>query len=396
MGLPDPLDGRDRGGRRPHVRPGDDPLDQCRVLAEILFAVRYIAGLAGDPALPLDEQKRRLRDPEVRRRLVAEEARMKPRDSDLQGGGAATTDPSKPDYANLYPMLGVDWDDPSVADLARQQRQASGRNHDRPVPGKRQPRLRAAAGQRVAGRVLGMLKHPRTLATFSNSGAHVCQEMGSSLQTHLLSYWVRKRQPFTLEEAVRMLTFDNASAWELPDRGLVRTGYAADLVVFDEAAHPAAPADRRAGSAGRRPAPRAEGGRHRRHDRQRRRRRRARRADRRICRTGAEGPAGGGLISDLPASTRLSEVSLVERRTCEPSTSHEAKTHLSRLVDRAAKGEPFIIAKAGKPLVKVVPLDAPIGRKTRHLDFLAGQIKVPDDFDTMFAEEIEKISTGNE
>jgi len=59
--------------------------------------------------------------------------------------------------------------------------------------------------------------------------------MGSSLQTHLLSYWVRKRQEFTLEEAVRMLTFDNASAWELPERGLIRTGYAADLVVFDEA-----------------------------------------------------------------------------------------------------------------------------------------------------------------
>jgi N-acyl-D-aspartate/D-glutamate deacylase len=83
--------------------------------------------------------------------------------------------------------------------------------------------------------VLGILKHPRTLATFSDSGAHVCQEMGSSLQTHLLHYWVRQKQQFTLEEAVRMLTFDNASAWELPDRGLVRTGYRADLVVFDEA-----------------------------------------------------------------------------------------------------------------------------------------------------------------
>jgi prevent-host-death family protein len=69
---------------------------------------------------------------------------------------------------------------------------------------------------------------------------------------------------------------------------------------------------------------------------------------------------------------------------------HEAKTHLSRLVDRAAKGEPFIIAKAGKPLVKVVPLDAPPARPPRRFDFLAGKIKVPDDFDTMFAEEIEK------
>ena len=83
--------------------------------------------------------------------------------------------------------------------------------------------------------VRGMLEHPRTLATFSDSGAHVCQEMGSSLQTHMLSYWVRDKQAFTLEEAVRMLTFDNAAAWELPDRGLVRRGYVADLVLFDEA-----------------------------------------------------------------------------------------------------------------------------------------------------------------
>ena len=52
-------------------------------------------------ALPLDEQKRRLRDPEVRRALVAAEAAMKPRDNTFQGGGAATTDPRKPDYANL-------------------------------------------------------------------------------------------------------------------------------------------------------------------------------------------------------------------------------------------------------------------------------------------------------
>ena len=58
--------------------------------------------------------------------------------------------------------------------------------------------------------------------------------MGSSLQTHMLSYWVRAKQAFTLEEAVRKLTFDNASAWELNDRGLLRTGYKADLVLFDE------------------------------------------------------------------------------------------------------------------------------------------------------------------
>jgi len=184
-------------------------------------------------ALPLAEQKARLRDPEVRRRLVAAEAEMKPKGSELQGGGAATTDPRKPDYANLFPMLDVDWDDPSVAELATQQ-------HKHPVEvmidlaleNDNRVFVQPIVNESPAD-VLGLLKHPRTLATFSDSGAHVCQEMGSSLQTHLLSYWVRQRQQFTLEEAVRMLTFDNASAWELPDRGLVRTGFAADLVVFD-------------------------------------------------------------------------------------------------------------------------------------------------------------------
>jgi N-acyl-D-amino-acid deacylase len=67
--------------------------------------------------------------------------------------------------------------------------------------------------------------------------------MGSSLQTHLLHYWVRAKQAFTLEEAVRKLTFDNASAWDLDDRGLVRRGYNADLVLFDaDRVRPAMPA----------------------------------------------------------------------------------------------------------------------------------------------------------
>lgn len=59
----------------------------------------------------------------------------------------------------------------------------------------------------------------------------------------------------------------------------------------------------------------------------------------------------------------------------------EAKTQLSRLVDRAAKGESFIIAKAGKPLVRVTAIDAPA--KPRRLGFLKGEISVPDDFDRM-------------
>jgi N-acyl-D-amino-acid deacylase len=185
--------------------------------------------------LPLAEQKRRLADPELRRQLIAEEAQMKPRDQVLQGGGAATTDPRKPDYDNLFAMLGVDWDDPSVGQLARRQnRHPVDIMLDLALANDNQLFVQPIVNENPAD-VLGILKHPRTLATFSDSGAHVCQEMGSSLQTHLLSYWVRNKQQFTLEEAVRMLTFDNATAWELPDRGLVRTGYMADLVVFDEA-----------------------------------------------------------------------------------------------------------------------------------------------------------------
>jgi prevent-host-death family protein len=73
---------------------------------------------------------------------------------------------------------------------------------------------------------------------------------------------------------------------------------------------------------------------------------------------------------------------------------HEAKTHLSRLVDEAEKGEPFIIAKAGKPKVKVVPVDTVKSKPMRRIGFLKGKIKVPDDFDTMFASEIEKMFNG--
>lgn len=69
---------------------------------------------------------------------------------------------------------------------------------------------------------------------------------------------------------------------------------------------------------------------------------------------------------------------------------HEAKTHLSRLIERALKGESFIIAKAGKPLVKVVPLDQSDESLPRRLGFLAGEISTPDDFDRMGQKEIEQ------
>ena len=65
---------------------------------------------------------------------------------------------------------------------------------------------------------------------------------------------------------------------------------------------------------------------------------------------------------------------------------HEAKTQLAKLVDRAARGEAFVIAKAGKPMVKVAAVDAPAS--PRRLGFLAGEISVPKDFDRMGEVEI--------
>ena len=90
-------------------------------------------------------------------------------------------------------MLDVDWDDPSVGELSRRQNK-----HpvevilDLALENDNRMFVQPIVNESPAD-VLGLLKHPRTLATFSDSGAHVCQEMGSSLQTHLLSYWVRKQ-----------------------------------------------------------------------------------------------------------------------------------------------------------------------------------------------------------
>jgi N-acyl-D-aspartate/D-glutamate deacylase len=80
---------------------------------------------------------------------------------------------------------------------------------------------------------LELMRHPRSVVTFSDSGAHVSQIMDNSLQTHLLSHWVREQQAFTLEQAVKMITCDNATQFGFHDRGLIREGMAADLAVFD-------------------------------------------------------------------------------------------------------------------------------------------------------------------
>jgi N-acyl-D-amino-acid deacylase len=78
-----------------------------------------------------------------------------------------------------------------------------------------------------------LLRNPNTAMTFSDAGAHQGQLSDASIQTHLLAYWVRERQLFTIEEAVRMITHQPAKLWHLHDRGRLASGYAADITVFD-------------------------------------------------------------------------------------------------------------------------------------------------------------------
>jgi prevent-host-death family protein len=73
---------------------------------------------------------------------------------------------------------------------------------------------------------------------------------------------------------------------------------------------------------------------------------------------------------------------------------HEAKTHLSRLVDEAAKGNVFIIAKAGKPMVKVLPLSEGELTGVERLGFMSGEVSVPDDFDSFAATEMVQLFEG--
>jgi N-acyl-D-aspartate/D-glutamate deacylase len=178
-------------------------------------------------ARPLDEQRALLRDVEVRRRLVKAAG-------EAEYGRAVGAEARKPDYE--WTMLMEDPCGPhrSLAEIGRE------RGVD-PVEAMIQVALerdlKAFFVQPLFNEnlddVLEMMKHPRSVVTFSDSGAHVSQIMDSSLQTQVLAYWVRRRRALALEEGVRMLTLEPASAWGFHDRGLLREGLAADVIVFD-------------------------------------------------------------------------------------------------------------------------------------------------------------------
>ena len=178
-------------------------------------------------AKPLDEQKALLRDPEIKRKLV--EVASRPYEGPRIVGAEAR--PPEWDWIYLFNDIG---DEELMADVAR----ARGVHPaeamiDIAIERDFDVFFRQPLANENQDHVLEMMKHPRSVVTFSDSGAHVAQIMDSSLQTHLLSHWVRDRQEFTLEEAVRLITYDTSTAWGLHDRGLIREGMNADLVVFD-------------------------------------------------------------------------------------------------------------------------------------------------------------------
>ncbi len=179
--------------------------------------------------LPLAEQEAALRNPDSRRALLeaAREYMTKP---DRAIGAEAR----KPDFDYLFPL-----DQPlppyrSIAQIAKE----TGKDPlELIIDLALEKHLKKFFIQPIVNEdqdvVLGMMRHPRSVVTFSDSGAHVSQIMDSSIQTHLLGYWVRDRQALTMEHAIRKISFELASFWGLHGRGLLREGNFADVVIFN-------------------------------------------------------------------------------------------------------------------------------------------------------------------
>jgi len=181
-------------------------------------------------ARPLAEQEAALRDPAQRARLVRAA-------HDGPYGRAIGAEARRPDYDWVFVLEDALGPHPCLGALARARgvdpvelliELALGSGFERCF-------LQPIANE-VPEQVLALMKHPRSVVTFSDAGAHVSQISDASIPTYLLGHWVRRAQAIGLEEGVRMLTLEPAQAFGLHDRGLVREGLLADLVVFDPSA----------------------------------------------------------------------------------------------------------------------------------------------------------------
>jgi N-acyl-D-amino-acid deacylase len=182
----------------------------------------------------IPDQIELMRDPRVRSRLI-ESAERAYAAGELSDASSVHPQDQMPEFSELQVMCNAIEPNPMLTDLAAE-RGAS------PVEAMVDLAVESNFEQ-CFGRFTGWqdhdlltaMKHPHTVMTFSDSGAHVSSILGASIQTRLLADWVRERKQFTLEEAVRMLTLAPARAWNIPGRGLVREGMIADLNVFDPA-----------------------------------------------------------------------------------------------------------------------------------------------------------------
>jgi N-acyl-D-aspartate/D-glutamate deacylase len=179
---------------------------------------------------PLEEQRAVLLDAVEREHLV-HEALHGPY---VTTKVAAEVQARLPDYENLITLFSTTGARPSVAELARQRGTT-------PVDVLIDLSLAADFDQfftqpfanQDEGAVEAMMRHPRSIIAQSDSGAHVSQIMDGSIPTYFLAHWVRDRRAFTWEEGISMLTSRPAAALGIRDRGTLREGWAADLVVFD-------------------------------------------------------------------------------------------------------------------------------------------------------------------
>jgi N-acyl-D-aspartate/D-glutamate deacylase len=183
-------------------------------------------------ALPLLEQQRAFADPAVRERLAA--AAMAGDYGRWRGIGAM---PRKPDFDGIRVYERGLPPNPTVREVAlrRGVSPAEAMIDLALETDFEQLFIQPSLYPQDPEVLVKVMRHPHTVMTFSDSGAHLSQIADASIHTHLLGHWVRDRREFTLEEAVRMITLAPALAWGFADRGLLREGMAADINVFDPA-----------------------------------------------------------------------------------------------------------------------------------------------------------------
>jgi len=181
-------------------------------------------------ALPIEEQKKIFADPEKRAALVHDAMT-------IPSGSLTGAEARPPNYETMYLMTDLLGEKVTVAQLAKERGTTpvdvmidlAFDTDFQQLYSQPDDDLTELSDEAI----VTMLKHSNTVMAGSDVGAHTTQCLDADFPTTLLGRWVRQRQAFTWEEAVRMLTFEPGSVWNIPDRGLLREGAVADIVIFD-------------------------------------------------------------------------------------------------------------------------------------------------------------------